>query len=129
MVKSVKSLIKKYHRSNQEISKGLLILRNTPVHCGKSPAQLLFGHSLRDNVPRLTEMKSNVTRDIRKERFSSKEYHDRQTPQQTRFRHYFIAIQDDVTKEWSKRGRIVEEVAPRSYTVKMLSGKVLRRNT
>jgi len=115
MVKSVKYLIKKCCRSNQEITKGLLILRNTPLQCGKSPAQLLFEHNLRDNIPRFTEGRSNVTRDICKERCSSKEYHDRRTPQLTHFPSLFnpgqvVAIQDEVTKEWSKRGRIVEEV-------------------
>ena len=47
-VKTVKRLFKKCHRSNQNILKGLLILRNTPLKCGKSPAKLMMDRILRD---------------------------------------------------------------------------------
>ena len=38
--------------SNEDIYKGILILRNTPIKCGLSPAELLHGRQLRDNLPR-----------------------------------------------------------------------------
>ena len=41
-VKSVKSLLRKYHGEIAKFQKGLLILRNCPLKNGKSPAQLLF---------------------------------------------------------------------------------------
>ena len=53
MVKIVKGLIKKLNRSNKDIKKGLIIIRNTPLSCGKSPAELLTGHKLCDNLPRV----------------------------------------------------------------------------
>ena len=40
-----------------------------------------------------------------------------------------VAIQHEETKEWSKRGRIVDNVALRSYTVKLQNGRTIRRNT
>ena len=49
MVKSVKRLLKKCQRSKEVMLKGLLILRNTPLACGKSPSQLLQGKQLRDS--------------------------------------------------------------------------------
>lgn len=41
MVKVVKTLIKKSCRSHEDIQKGILVIRNTPLSCGKSPAELL----------------------------------------------------------------------------------------
>ena len=79
-VKAVKRLIKKCHRSNQDILKGLLILRNTPIKCGQSPAQLLKGYTLRDNLPRFQEDSPTPSRPSRfpaKERAQSKAYHDK----------------------------------------------------
>ena len=40
-VKVVKQLLKKCNSSKQDIRKGLLILCNTPLACGKCPAELL----------------------------------------------------------------------------------------
>ena len=39
-----------------------------------------------------------------------------------------VALQDPSTKEWTVRGQIVEEVAPRSYNIKLTDGSILRRN-
>ena len=132
-VKTVKKLVKKCSRSGQDIKKGLLILRNSPLKCGKSPAQLLFGHSIRDNLPILPhKLVATAQRDLTKERLRAKDYDDRKGPtkQQTATFHQnqTVAVQDDQTKEWSLRGKIVREVAPRSYQVSLENGKLLRRN-
>ena len=52
MVKSVKRTIKKCLRSNQKVSKGLLILRNSSLNCGLSRAELSMGRQLNDNLPK-----------------------------------------------------------------------------
>ena len=39
-----------------------------------------------------------------------------------------VALQDPSTKEWTVRGQIIEEVAPRSYNIKLTNGRILRRN-
>nr|XP_047131896.1 uncharacterized protein K02A2.6-like [Hydra vulgaris] len=70
-VKSVKMLIKKCYMSNKDIYKGILILRNTPIKCGLSPAELLHGRQLRDNLPRFQSQnkeQSKYSREIVKER-------------------------------------------------------------
>ena len=44
---------KKCHLSNEDFLKGLLILRNTPLKCEKSPSELMMGRIHRDSLPRL----------------------------------------------------------------------------
>ena len=51
MVKVVKSLIRKCHRSQQDLAMGLLNLRNSPIKGIASPAQILLGHKLQDELP------------------------------------------------------------------------------
>lgn len=68
-VKVTKTIIKKQITSNQDIKEGLLIIRNTPLHCGYSPAQLLMGRKLRDNLPTIsTPNKTSPKRDMVRER-------------------------------------------------------------
>ena len=132
-VKTVKKLLKKCHRSNQDILKGLLILRNTPLQCGKSPAELSKGYPLRDNLPRYHNTKvDNTGRNLQKERKSAKQYHDNKFVKRIPSTHFTsgqtVAIQHATTKEWTLRGKILKEVAPRSFDVKLSDGRVLRRN-
>ena len=63
-VKIVKKLVKKCNRSGGDILEGLLIIRNTPLSCGKSPAQLLMGRELRDNLPRIQKNEAQNQRVI-----------------------------------------------------------------
>jgi hypothetical protein len=51
-VKNVKKLLKKCGSMNDQICKGLLAIRNFPLLCGKSPAELLLGRTLHDCLPR-----------------------------------------------------------------------------
>ena len=128
-VKIVKGLIKKSNRSNKDIKKGLLIIRNTPLSCGKSPAELLTGHKLRDNLPRVLDIQNQPDRDLVQERERAKIHHDRRTVVSSTFREgQLIAIQDHITKEWTGRGKILREVAPRSFEIQTTNGRILRRN-
>ena len=98
-VKIVKGLIKKSNRSNKDIKKGLLIIRNTPLSCGKSPAELLTGHKLRDNLPRVLDIQNQPDRDLVQERERAKIHHDRHTVVSSTFREgQLITIQDHITK-------------------------------
>ena len=132
-VKSVKNIIKKCHESNEDIFEGLLVLRNSPLKCGYSPAEMMFQRQLCDNLPRAQSGKeTSVKRDLAQERLQAKQYHDRKQVVLDRslFREgELVAVQDTLTGEWLKRAEIIKLVAPRSYEVKMLgSGNVLRRN-
>ena len=114
------------------MQKGLLIFRNTPLACVKSPAGLLQGRQLSDNLPSIKfhHKPTEQWRNIVQERKSAKAYYDQFKPKEgTKFHpDETVAVQDDATKEWTKRGRIGRHVAPRSYLVKLSSGQSIRRN-
>ena len=78
-VKVVNRLIKKCKSSRQDILKGLLILRNIPLGCGKLPAELLMGRKLRDNVPFIEPETQNITKDLVRERKEQKKYFDQKS--------------------------------------------------
>ena len=130
-VKTVKNIIRKCHMSNTDIYKGLLAYRNTPLSCGKSPAQLIFNHPLQDSLPRIEQQKQGH-RPVVTERNAIKEWHDNRKPITTSTAVYhpnqLVAVQDDTTREWTRKGRIVREVEPRSYEIRLDNGRLLRRN-
>ena len=133
MVKVVKSLIRKCHRSQQDLAMGLLNLRNSPIKGIASPAQILLGHKIQDELPSITSHKEQVVykRDIQKDRSIAKQQYDQHVstkPQQTFVKNQQVAVQDAKTKEWSVRGKIVEEVCPRSFSVELSNGRIIRRN-
>ena len=39
-----------------------------------------------------------------------------------------VLVQDPATKDWAKRGVVVESLKNRDYLIKMRSGRILRRN-
>ena len=49
---SAVKIVKKIFKLNNDPYLALLTYRNTPLSCGVSPAQLLFGRRLRDRLPR-----------------------------------------------------------------------------
>ena len=70
-------------------------------------------------------------RNLMAERQTQKQQHDKKIYKHTAegFRpRQRVALQDPHTKEWTIRGQIIEEVAPRSYRVQTASGIILRRN-
>ena len=84
-VKNVKKLLKKFGSINDEFWKGMLAIRNTPLSCGKSPAQLLLWRSLRDSLPRLPFLTEEVlTPDTRKRILHDKSKEKRNYDQQSR---------------------------------------------
>ena len=135
-VKTVKNMMKKCLASNLDVKKALLSIRNTPLSCGRSPAELLMNRTLRDNMPRLptlTNTKTAGSRDLMAERNKQKQQHDKHIHQQAHINKEFlpgqhVAIQDHVTKEWSIRGKIIQEVAPRSFDILVNNKNTLRRN-
>ena len=135
-VKTVKTMIKKCVATKSDIKKGLLAIRNTPLSCGASPSELLMNRQLNDNLPRLpTTVDTNKPkyRDLMAEREKQKYYHDRKLPVKQPTSAKFrpgqrVALQHHQTKEWSIRGQIIEEVAPRSFNVRTSNNSTLRRN-
>ena len=137
-VKTVKLLIKKCLLTNQDIKEGLLAIRNTPLQCGFSPAQLLMGRTLQDNLPNFQDITTPpppITRDLQRERAKQKIYHDDihrtvNCPAESEFHQgQRVRIQHHTTKEWTIDGIVRQKVAPRSYLVDIQNGSTLRRNT
>ena len=128
-VKVVKQLLKKSKGSRQDIRKGLLILHNTPLACGKSPDESLMGHRLRDNMPSINEEKLS-DRDLVTERLKQEEYHDRKKASEKKIPNDFqinqrVATQHHQDKTWSIKLRILEQVADRSYIIRTDQGSTI----
>ena len=105
---------KKLVSVKQDIIKGLLIIRNTPLKCGKTPLELMMGRIHRDTLPRSQQTTSSAHRPMLQERADAKRFHDKK-----------IATS---TGEWAQKGHIINIVAPRSYIIRIDNGNILRRN-
>ncbi|RXN33948.1 Retrotransposable element Tf2 type 1 [Labeo rohita] len=123
----VKLLLKKAVDSQSDPYLALLSYRASPLEHGVSPAEILMG--LRTTLPCLaTPSKNKYLR--------RKQWHLKQQQKA----HYDKASKgleplsnsDTVRLEdcstWSKRATVLEEVNPRSYTVRTEDGQILRRN-
>ena len=131
-VKTVKYMIKKCLDSNQDIKEGLMAIRNTPLPCKSSPAELIYGRPLQERLPRLPQAPAPVQRDLIQERTTQKEYHDAKIQKNKVIEPFHpgqrVALQDQNTKEWTIRGTILTKVAPRAFLIKTTNGTTLRRN-
>ena len=139
-VKAVKHLIMKVAPTgtlNEDFDRGLLELRNTPRHDGRSPAQVLYGRPLRSLVPAHSasfaskwQVKTEVcerraaarSKDV-KLRYDS---HAKPLPPLQLGDH--VRIQDPVTKRWDKVATVMGVGKSRDYLVRTTSGRVLWRN-
>ena len=155
-VKSAKKLLKRCWDNNRgrinerEWSKGLIQQRNTPGISGKSPAEIVYGRPLRDDLPTHpshfkprsrptvadeeragTPTRRSTTHDDRREsrRHAAKRWYDQHArdlpefPVGTRVR-----VQDVRTKRWDRCG-VVTHVGPfRRYSVRFDDGGEVDRN-
>lgn len=79
-VQTAKNVFKKCKESSQHLNKGLLVLRCTPLACGRSPAQLLINRRLRSDFPRHEDLLSpkdcQIIKHKRVKKSKQKYYHD-----------------------------------------------------
>ena len=139
-VKSVKYLVKKVAPSGtltEEFDRSLLELRNTPRPDGRSPAQVLFGHSLRSCVPAhrssyasqwLGKTEESEQRAATRSQAARKAYDSRARPLASLPIGENVRVQDPISKRWDKVGVVVEAGPSRAYMVKTQAGRTLRRN-
>ena len=133
-VKSIKGALKKAKRSNSDPNITLLCLRATPVDSKlPSPAELLLGRQVQDNLPRKIlrdHTHDDVIGRLQERQAQQKYYHDQHAaalpslvPGQQ------VTIQNPKTLEW-KPAIVLDKAreAPRSYIVSTPGGKELRRN-
>ena len=118
-VKSVKAALRKAKTTHSDPDMALLCLRTTPIdHKLPSPAELLLGRAIQDNLPR------KIPRDALNEVVTPRleERLPALKPGQR------VSIQDQTTLKW-KPAEVREKLAgvPRSYAVSTLTGRELRR--
>ena len=113
----------------------LLYLRATPINSTlPSPAELLFGRPIQDNMPKKIpkgKTTEEVTSSLLQRQATHKYYHDRNTKQLQPLNKtgQSISIQDPRTQTW-KPAEIKEKIqeVPRSYIVTKPGGGEIRRN-
>ncbi|GFN78382.1 Pol polyprotein [Plakobranchus ocellatus] len=131
-IQTVKNLIRKAVEENNDPNLESLSYRNTPIYgLEKSPAQLLFGRRLQDQVPTATKLLkppyADVKQKVQARQEKQKFYYGRATRHHKNFQ-----LDDNVRvqlgKTW-KRGVITKRhPTPRSYDVTTEDGATLRRN-
>ncbi len=113
---------------------GLLVYRTTPLDSGQSPSQILMGRRLRANLPVKQKLLNvpgsrKLIEHKRSRKQKQKQYYDRTARSlpllQCGSR---VAVRDVQRRDWSTRGTVLREVAPRSYNVRTDNGGELRRN-
>ena len=121
----------------EQLSRGLLELRNTPRADGRSPAQVLFGHPIRSCVPTHhrafapewqraateCEVKAAATREAATSRHDATARPLSQLSMGSR-----VDVQDSHTGRWDRPGVVVGIGRRRTYLVKTASGRLYWRN-
>ena len=140
-VKAVKHLLAKCSESGDldtdSFAMGMLELRNTPREDGRSPAQIVFGHPLRSNIPAHHKAfakehqqamdECDRKKVIRQEKSDSR-YNKSAKPLPPFAIGHHVNIQHHKTGLWDKNGTIVGIGSNRDYLIKLNSGRVYWRN-
>lgn len=141
-VKVVKNLLAKCTENGTlnktALLRGLLEYYNTPRECGLSPAQMVFGRSIRSIVPVPTAQYKKEWNEIRRaydkkadriRELAQEKYNERAHSLSELQEGDVVRIQNHVTKRWDKIGQIVRAVPNRrNYWIRQESGRILRRN-
>ena len=132
-VRSAKQLIKKCIESSQDFYQALLILRSSPLHCGLSPAQLLMGRRLRNNLPIFSNLlntnSSNFSRNFSEEKARYKYYYDQHSkPLPELHVGTYVYMYNTVKKIWDTQAQVIEKLSDRSYLLKTIDNVFYRRN-
>ena len=140
-VKSVKNLILKTAPSGnldvEDFDRGLLELRNSPNHTGRSPAQILYGHPLRSCVPAhpqsfKAEWQAKTEdcdrRAAAHDTAAQRNYDQHARPLPKLSVGQRVRIQDTTSHRWDKVGVVMGIGRSRDYSVRLPSGRVWWRN-
>ena len=118
---------------------GILCYKNTPLRgCNESPAEILFGHKLQDNLPRAPHegwRRLNDAREMGMARLkvNRKETYDESRKNLEPLENGTVVLVQNMTGpqplRWSNTGVVIEKVGHRQYYVKMDgSRRLLLRN-
>lgn len=139
-VKQMKKIVRgspRLHKVDWDgVARGLLVYCNTPRYDGLSPAELLFGHPIRDLVPahrsafepqwqqsadKLERAQAIREKTVERYNSSSKDLLPLRIGDK-------VVLQDPATRRWERCGDVVERTRDRQYLVRMCGGRVLKRN-
>ncbi|XP_011670764.1 uncharacterized protein K02A2.6-like [Strongylocentrotus purpuratus] len=134
MIQTVKNTLKKAKVSGIDPNMALLCIRATPIDSRiPSPAELLYGRKMKDNLP--TRIRNNspgrddVNHRMQLRQQSQKYHHDKSahdlaplSPGQ------LVRVQDQTSRHWITATVREQCHEPRSYLVETPNGRVLRRN-
>ena len=133
-IKTVKQTLKKAKKSHKDPNMALLCLRATPVDNKlASPAELLLGRQVQDNLPRKISCSAeseDVILRLKEKQVKQKAYHDQHTTDLPILRPgQKVTIENPRTHLWEP-AEIQEKInnIPRSYVVTTPTGAELRRN-
>ena len=114
---------------------GIAQIRNTPRTDGISPAQVVFGRSIRTMLPTLTEAlgTNQFVEKVRKRKtdFDLKQRirFDKQAKDLKELaRGTLIWLQNDEPRRWDEKGVVLEQTRPRTYKIQLQTGKFVYRN-
>ena len=140
-VKAMKALVSKTTTAGRldtdEFHLRLLEWRNTPREAGLSPAQIVFGHSLRSLVPahrRSFHRKWHKTLEdfnrtvFEKKKISEDRYNLTSKPLLHLHMGEEVRIQNPKSKIWDECGTVVGVGKNRDYLIKLPNGKIMWRN-
>jgi len=133
-VQTVKNVMSKANRSQTEVTRALLCLRSTPIdHHLPSPAELLYNHKIRSNLPvkiyNQLPVKDKVAERLLQRQESQKSYFDKKAHElPPLYPNQQVRVQDQDSHKWIPAVVHSRRSEPRSYNVETTNGRVLRRN-
>jgi len=132
-----KTMLKKSKETGQDIELFLLNYRNTPVSTlNVSPSQLLNSRKMRSKLPeKLSNLKPKlINRNIQYQMAAEQErqgfyYNKHSLKHEVSFEvGEKVLIQNIIKKTWEK-AEVIRKLDNRSYLIKLINGRVLRRNS
>nr|XP_012234887.1 PREDICTED: uncharacterized protein LOC105679434 [Linepithema humile] len=128
-VKVAKMILKKC----TDVSKGLLSYRSTPLHCGYSPAELMFSRKIRSLVSMLPAKLGTFIKHKKLTKFEKANKDKQENNYNKRHRVKKLSQLAIGAKVWITDKQVygkVDEIDenPNSYIIKTENGRILRRN-
>ena len=141
-VKNIKKILRGNVRSDSTVDRdgiveAILIFKNTPMYDGRVPSVMVFGRPIRDSLPaHRRNFDAAWQRSVEEMEAQAERVHQRVEERYNRTSKPLprlhlgapVAVQNPVTKTWTRHGRIVERMKNNDFLIKLVSGRILRRN-